>query len=599
MEDNKNPQAPTESQVKTLLSDWLCNLRQGEDGNFIHRGKGGIRSSRKADEYLLGNIESFDIYDLMKASRKAARNIVGIIVSKPVEVIAGTNSSYNTGNNNGKQTICLATDYFDDYSLSKREMACIMLGLAAHEAAHGVYTNMDEHEARLDTAPSPEAKDLLHNIWNILEDERIEYLLGEDRPGLAPLLGNTKEYYFSRLVKRMKDSNGEMPQETIPRFLAVLAQAVRYPSELTEKDVTENFEDLDEVRKILTPYPLDDEGCWKASQEIFNLLLGKIKQEMKQEDPSMGQVLGQLAHQMSSQEAVRVLQALQEDNDKANAGNCSNEFSQDTVMKYVNDDDSSRENTDSGTFFVVNPEENRTSYTESLNRVRQYVPAVSKVLACKTHEKDFVLRGMPSGKLNPNKLCTLAAGNKNVFTKQGRVKTSAVSVCLLIDESGSMSSNNRVGTARDAAVLVSEAVMRMKNVRFYCYGYTTKQLTVYAEKQTVRRNYRLGSTDATHGTPTGDAMELSFNRIRKITQDPILMLVLTDGCADNSAKVIEMDSRLSKNGVTVIGVGIQHSAVEQTFKNNVVLHNLKDFALKIGKLTKGKLDKMIVRSIEQ
>ena len=69
--------------------------------------------------------------------------------------------------------INLATNYFDDRTLDSRDKIEIMLGLASHESAHAVYTDPDEVERMLKGEPS-ETAELKKDIWNIIEDERIE-----------------------------------------------------------------------------------------------------------------------------------------------------------------------------------------------------------------------------------------------------------------------------------------------------------------------------------------------------------------------------------------------------------------------------------------
>ena len=142
---------------------------------------------------------------------------------------------------------------------------------------------------------------------------------------------------------------------------------------------------------------------------------------------------------------------------------------------------------------------------------------------------------------------------------------------------------------------MNEAIKRIRNVNFYCYGYTSHQLSVYCEDRNISP-WALSQTAAISGTPTGLAMELASQRVRRHTKDPVLMLVLTDGHADNSARVIRQDRELRTKGFLPVGVGILTNAVEETFQDNIVMTDISKFAVDLAKLTKGKLDKMLVRT---
>ena len=75
----KSNNAPTESQVQVLMSDWLRNLRSQENENFTHKGKGGIRTEHSSVlDYLLGMPENNPV-KLIKQSRRAAEHIFLII----------------------------------------------------------------------------------------------------------------------------------------------------------------------------------------------------------------------------------------------------------------------------------------------------------------------------------------------------------------------------------------------------------------------------------------------------------------------------------------------------------------------------------------
>lgn len=628
--DNTRNQ-PTDSQIDVLMSDWLGNLRMKAEGRYTHKGSGGIvrKNDTSMREYLLGNIKRMDNLELMKQSRIAAEKIIDTVTPHPTKIEFGGSGSYQNQSPDGRHVINIASDYFDD-KIPAEEKVDIMFGLATHEAAHSAYTDSSLTEPNLQKE-HPDMQKLKHNIWNIIEDERIEYHLGEDRPGLSDCIGATKGYYFDRLVKAMK-TEGKMPTEPLPKLIAAITQAVRYPSEMTREQVIENFDELDAVRKALTPYPLSPEAAWEAADKVMDIIrdtaekeLQKEKQQQEQQQqgegnnasdpqdsqkgkpgsgnkkpqkPSDKEIREKIKQSLSTSQGKAVMEAVNKDIQKAAPENKSASAAGDQTKNYINNDDSERMSSGAGggnpDTFVRKPKGNPATYQQSLMRVRQYVPSMARALKCKSQETDYVLMSQPRGKLDTNKLVSYRAGNENIFRKSGTISCSAASVCMLIDESGSMD-GTQLYAAREAAILVNEAIKRIRNVHFYCYGYTSHQLSVYCEDRNISP-WALSQTAAISGTPTGLAMELASQRVRRHTKDPVLMLVLTDGHADNSARVIRQDRELRTKGFLPVGVGILTNAVEETFQDNIVMTDISKFAIELGKLTKGKLDKMLVRT---
>ena len=634
---------PTESQIQVLMSDWLGNLRMKAEGNYTHKGKGGIRVHKDTSfrKYLLGDTRGMDDLELMKRSRMAAENIVNGVTPAPVTIQVGGKDSYHAQSENGRQIINIATDYFDDKSLSKNEKADIMLGLASHEAAHAAYTDTSLTEKYIDKEDK-RLQELKHNIWNIIEDERIEYHLGEERPGLTECIGATKGYYFDRLIKKMK-TNGEMPTEPLPKLLSAITLGVRYPSEMTREQVEENFDELDEVRRALTPYPLSPEDAWDAAERVMDIIRKKAEEQLNEEKkkeqqennqgdgdgndpqdknqsdsgsasgntdgepqtqpqggaPSKEEITQAIEKALSTNQGKNIMDAIKNDIGKSDGANQSKAISEPMAEEFVNDDDSERMSSSGaggGTpnIFIRKPKGNAMTYNAHLRKVRRYVPAMSRALSCKSQEKDYVLRSQRRGKLDMSKLVAYKAGSEDIFKKSGAIKCSSASVCMLIDESGSMYGALQEA-AREAAILVNEAIKRIRNVNFYCYGFTTERLNVYSEN---RKNspFALSETRADGGTPTGEAMKLCAQRIRRFTQDPIIMLVMTDGAAYDPQEVIYQDRLLRTKNIFPVGVGILTNTVESTFRDNIVLTDISKFPVEMGKLAKNKLDRLMVKT---
>ena len=613
---------PTASQIELLMSDWMANLR--EQGSFVHKNTKGAIARKKSSnysDYFMGDISNRSELEVLKNAREIAQGMVDSMTSVPVKVLLGTADSFTDG-----CKITLASDYFDSKGLSVGDKIDILCGFAIHEASHINYTDFKEGYNFVHSMPEP-LRPIVKAIQNTLDDERIEYLTGEERPGLSDFIATVKEYEWKKYGPG-KEGINEGITEPLPRFLNTLLAAVRFPSMLTEEDVVENYNELCQIRDILMPYPLTYEGVNNATRRILEVMKDIIRlnlqqkkekeqqQNQQQQDqsgqqqngtgsgtdtPSAKDVNEALEQAMASGQMQKVLEKI---NNITGDGNkpkndqharCLRKSSDDNM--YVNGDAEKlpADGAGGGSIrYIKQVGGNANSYMASYKKVKPYVAAIRKALTCKTQMREYELRGERSGKLNTGKLASLKVGNKNLFTKQGEVTCSRASVCILIDESGSMDAR-RKNAARETAILIKEAVKGVDNLDLYIYGYGSNCMKVYAENNKEKR-YALGSIDNDGGTPTGPAMEVALKKMSKHPNPAALMLVITDGVPDDNDAVRQADSKLRKKGVIPVGIGIDGcTAVQDIFQESIVYTELSTLASELGKITKKKLVRMLER----
>lgn len=608
--EQKTKTLPTKEQVELLMSDWLGNLR--DEGTYVHKNTRGaidrsVKDREGISDYVMGDLSNMDKADIMKKAREIAQNTVDAMTRLPVKVSVGGNQSFCI-----EKQIVVATDYFDNENISLNEKVEILMGMSVHEASHVNYTVTGEKITLIKTYPT-ELQRLVATVWNILEDERIEYLTGEERPGLSDPIAAAKRYVFNILQKDMK---GEPVTEPVARFLNCLISAVRYPASMDQDYVVENYEILNEIRKVITPFPLTVKGTIEATKRVVEIIRdiakkdierqqqeqqsqdGSCDQPQQREDPSKQMVDKVLKESLSSKEVQGILQAI-EKSLKATEGGQSNNNAMCTKSNnesaYINGDSDKDPDGPGGSgdpTYIKKAGGNRENYERSLRNVKRYIPSMKRALTRKMEERDYELRGEKTGKLDTLRLAALKAGNTNIFTKQGSITCDSACICILIDESGSMS-ENKVEAARDTAVLINEAVKHIGNLELFVYGYTTRQLNIFHERKNSDK-FAIGTNTALGGTPTGDAMRVAGKRIRKMTNNDCLMLVLTDGCSDSKEKVTEQEQRLRKAGIIPVGIGIAGSyGVTREFKDNIVIDDLATLAPQLGKIVKKRLLKSL------
>ena len=108
----------------------------------------------------------------------------------------------------------------------------------------------------------------------------------------------------------------------------------------------------------------------------------------------------------------------------------------------------------------------------ALEEVKQYVPAVRKVVKGRCVEYSLTHLGMRNGVLDTGKLAEAVQGVPTVYKRQGEVRSDRACVCMLVDESGSMYRHGRMLAARKTAVLLNEALSSIPNIELFIYGHT-------------------------------------------------------------------------------------------------------------------------------
>lgn len=619
---------PTEEDIREIREDWLGGERQKD--TFVHRNSTHSISRSLSDEeslsdYAFGRMSDKDTADKVEVIRRA-RNIADAVVNtmtpERVKVTVGGKDSYSYGRccRNNANSINVATDFFDRNDLSIGRKTDILIGESVHEAAHILHSDFQRLNDECEKWDDSE-KRIRKYINNVLEDERVEYLVGEDMSGMADYIAVLKQHMCANNdVNDMEENESAGPLE---KFTRAFWNCIRYPGELTDEDIIENYDYLSRVRAVCQPFPKTTDEVFAATDAIIGIMKDLIEEEMKpkmpedqpddrnSEDsdegqaqdspqPSQKDIDDAFKQALGSESLNSLLDAMEKEMNSTGEGGKESSVLRNhyDATDYANGDAEKTVVQGAGhseIAYIRKIKGNPQKYNEALSSVKSLVPSVRKILSCRAEDSDYTLQGMKRGKLNTNKFVSLRTGNRNVFSRHGEITTEGACVCILIDESGSMS-GAREAAAREAAVLVNEAVNGIDNLEVFVYGFTDNEFNVYCERNATDR-YGIGSTKSLGGTPTGQAMQIAGERVRKLTKTNCLMLVMTDGMPDECDAVREQDMLLRKKGFYPIGIGIDSSStgVANIFMESLVITDLKDFAPRLGRFAKKYMSKIIVR----
>ena len=544
---------------------------------------------------------------LRKAYRHASNMLAAMNIPQKVRIeVSSTEDSGWTD----EKTVCASTKHFDLKTLTPGQKMDIFTGTVIHEGSHLLYTDFSS----LKSFNNP--FDL--SVFNVIEDERIEHLTGSERPGLANFLKCSKWFYYSTFCQKMRDKlyspDGSPSGETLSRstrlFNAFL-KLVRFRSALTDSETEEFADALIELHDALTPYPMRPAETVCKALEVAAILRKHIagedetEQEKGQGGANRKKAPATQRGGLTPDELKKVTDEIVETFGKfIRLPDQGLDEDEDESKEIVNDPDLNKilsgkmESTGreaEGVLKVETTPEGAAVYDATLSSIRPYIAALRNAFKAYTFNEKRPLYGLPNGCLDTRKLVEAYQGERNIYSgfEFIRRKNSRTAVCLLIDESGSMccsdeNAPSRTEHARQAAVLLEQAVSLNPDIPLYVYGYTDDSnhdllLKAYRENRSFDRK-SLGELDGTGCTPTGAAVRAVTERIRRERKDRCLLVVVTDGGAQDPELLKESVTDAERNGFHTIAVGVQtEEKYLDAFPRKVMFDDLHDFANRLGR----------------
>lgn len=213
---------------------------------------------------------------------------------------------------------------------------------------------------------------------------------------------------------------------------------------------------------------------------------------------------------------------------------------------------------------------------------------------------------LENGKIDRRFLHRVPMDDQRVFKQMEKRVNSPLDVITLIDESGSMG-GCKYQKAREVAILIHEALLKIPDINYWCYGHTTIGwdgclMTIYHEGKVTDRmeKYRLARIRAYSGNCDGRAILEAAARVKKrITGDrKVLMILISDGLPSESCEgispsdfakraAIEVETRM---GFDFIHVGIECSN-HSLYKHSIDYVDNSQLTRVIGELVSNHIQK--------
>lgn len=440
--------------------------------------------------------------------------------------------------------------------------------ITLHECGHAIYTPRALGEVLKKLRPG------VRNLWNLLEDGRIELLLMNKVPKGLELLTLMNEKEHAQIASKC---SGSMEQVWRGFWeLAKLGKArsrVRKPDDglLTAKEVKRRIE---AARPIIASgrYECDPwevvgmaKQLWALVEDIFEdkavLLVVRDPQAYSDGDggrevPAIAVDVGGDAVPEGLRGQVEVRQAdrgrldeeegqlrreiekeLRELSDANARSHRELESAVSRAVKlYQNATECPRFN---GKVKVHTSSSNEAEYEKLRAEVAPIARKLEKALADLARKQlaEESIRGVDRGSVDPPLAHRSAWGDKFVFRRTAQPREVFPAVMVLVDESGSMHDCKRYLHAQRAAIAVHEA-LRTLGVSHAIAGFTTdhneKAHHVYpyiefGEKTTRSRSARLAGITSRDCNRDGLALKIAGEYLRRQRAERKLLLVISDG----------------------------------------------------------------------
>lgn len=625
------------------FTDWFG--RKGK--NYTSTYKGSTRLGW--DTKVSGSYSSFFAPDLNKRKllRDSYRHAYDIrdIMDIPRSIRIQLNVDAETSCTDGK-TVIVSTKVYDDNKIDNNVKLDVFLGTTIHEFSHILYTDMAEIRKN-------RPNKFLFNLFNTIEDERIEYNTTQNYPGYANFIGQAKYYYFDLLYKKAEK------QDDLMDVLQNILYIVRYPARVDTKVIYRHQVLFDKIKKVLCDFGNNSKEAYDKAEKIYKLLLDYFKfpppppeeqqegdEEQDQSDSSEGQSDSGEGQEGSdgSSDPQNSKQSSQKQDSKDNEGSDKNSKTQSSpksgsdegsagkkkqepIKAYtqeeikqaaeklaeqmrrlitsntslnsneIKDEWDSKEIADEckqikDDVFIVKQEDYERRYKADFDTVKQHINGLVNTFSKFFVEQEYRLTGMRRGVLDTNKLAEAYQAVETVYSNKFKRTTPGLDVCVLIDESGSMSGTN-IASARKCAILLNEVFLRLKQCDFYVYGHTADnrhmgEVTINVYRDHWNRNrYALGKVESYSNNKDSVAIEETYKMVRKQTSKPLLMFVISDGAPNAYGlrgqpaveEVKKVVNRIESNGDTLVcQIAIEsHFRPQDMFNHYVVMTNMNTF----------------------
>jgi hypothetical protein len=193
------------------------------------------------------------------------------------------------------------------------------------------------------------------------------------------------------------------------------------------------------------------------------------------------------------------------------------------------------------------------------------------------------------GRLSSRHITRAAVGNPYVYERKVYEEKPVSALTILVDMSDSMNWTNANKLAQQSLIAIAEACNAIgAPLEILGFGQRNGTSAGLVEIKPFGKTYqqcqsRLGGyAGMLHGnTPMGEGMLEAGDRLLKHSAPRKVMMVLTDGDPNMGSPVVPTIELLKRQGVELIGIGMQSDAVKEYFPVYSVVNQLEDLGQEV------------------
>lgn len=194
-----------------------------------------------------------------------------------------------------------------------------------------------------------------------------------------------------------------------------------------------------------------------------------------------------------------------------------------------------------------------------------------------------------AGALNTHKLHSLITGNTKVFLRKGEKVGVNAAVHILIDSSGSMAGKEML-LASQACFAVASALQSIKGISVGVTTFPGERVVYDASQQAhwqtvtpiLRHGEKMHTRFAMSGvgsTPLDAALWWTMQQLYPMPESRKMILIITDGCPDDSQLAKAAITEAVKLGLEVYGIGIVNTSILSLLPNtSSVINSIAELA---------------------
>ena len=267
---------------------------------------------------------------------------------------------------------------------------------------------------------------------------------------------------------------------------------------------------------------------------------------------------------------------------------------------YSSKDAVSGELKDNTTFIVMDKSAKPCKYSPEI--VKQ-ANALVNLLDISFQPKEDRVENLKCGKMSPHKIAEIPAGNTHIYHRvEEDQATRPFSICVLADESGSMSHRGIDKKQNDLMKVLYHAFSQiLPQGKIFFFGHSgdpddhaNPEIRIYHDKYNQNFEYTIDSQLRNHFNENydGPVIECIYERVREQTSDNIIFISISDGgpsgCDYGGPSAIKELKRViekcKRDGFVTVGIGLRYGKIKDIYNYHTIVMDMSKLVKSVSSL---------------